>query len=96
MPDISYKILKKQSDWKELLNFSLNFVKHFYSQIVDKKSQKMLSLFDQEINPQKRTENYQNPYYSTTEKPTQKQGGTKPKKAIRKGPQLGSSSRSDL
>lgn len=91
LPELSYKILNKQNQWRELINWSLSFATNFYENIIDIQSQKMLSLLEQEINIEKRTADYQNPYYNLKDKHTQKQTTKKPRKQIRKGPQLSSS-----
>lgn len=89
MPELSYKILKKQENWLELMNKCLAFSKHFFKTVVDNNTQKMLSLFDQEINPDKRSVDYVNPYYEQINSSTTKDA-KKLRKKTRKGPQLGS------
>lgn len=88
MPEMSYKVLKKHEHWLELMNKCLEFSKHFYKAVVDINTQKMLSLFDQEINPDKRSDDYMNPYYEKIVSSTKKD--TKLRKKFRKGPHLGS------
>lgn len=88
MPDMSYKILGKRHDWRSLMNWALNFAAHFETPIFDDGSRKLLSLTDQEINADKRTADYVNPYSEDAKQTAQ----VKPKqqrKKIRKGPQLG-------
>lgn len=89
MPEMSYKVLKKHEHWLELMNKCLAFTKYFYKTVVDSNTQKLLSLFDQEINPDKRSDDYVNPYYERTDSSTLKDA-KKLRKKIRKGPQLGS------
>lgn len=65
--------------------------------IVDDLSQKMLDLFNQEINEDQRTKDYFNPYLEANQKKQEQPIKEKPKKVkkkIKKGPQL--SGRSEL
>lgn len=89
MPELSYKILKKHEHWLELMNKCLEFSQHFFKTVVDNNTQKMLSLLDQEINPDKRSDDYVNPYYENAVSSTTKDS-KKLRKTFRKGPQLGS------
>ena len=89
MPEMSYKILAKHKSWKELINVELYFIQHFYKTIIDGKTQRMLSLLNQEINPEERSDNYINPYH-TSDTNTEQPIKPKKKRKIRKGPQLGS------
>lgn len=89
-PDISYRALesrRKDSPWKELINWCIKFTRQFNDRIIDAKSQELLWLTEQEINPEKRTENFMNPYRSTAE---DKDGIKKKKKfkKLSKGPQM--------
>ena len=84
-PDISFKILRKTEDWKELANWSINYSKEF-KELLDFKSLEMLNLFNQEINEEARTEDYRNPYRREN---TPKVITTKKlRKRLPKGPQL--------
>lgn len=92
-PEMSAKILAKSgSDWRELIGWSTTFVEPFIDTIVDEKSREMLSLFDQEINPERRSADYINPYHSANRKSADKGGSSakakKQRKTLRKGPQL--------
>lgn len=88
LPELSYKILAKHKQWRPLLNGSLEFARHFYASVVDATSQKLLSIFDQEINEAKRNADYVNPYYNKLgEKIVAKP--KKAKKRLAKGPKLG-------
>lgn len=95
MPDMSYKILgnKRHKEWRSLLNWALEFAVHFDTTIFDENSRKLISLTDQEINVDKRTSDYINPYAEI-----EKSSESKPKqrKKIRKGPQLGGAARNEL
>ncbi|KAG4070659.1 hypothetical protein HA402_013579 [Bradysia odoriphaga] len=93
MPDLSDKILAKDNDWKETLNWAVQFTVGVQD-VIDPKTLKMLSLVDQEINVEKRTSNYINPYRKT-EQPSAKKR-TKEKKKLKKGPQLHSAGRTEL
>ncbi|XP_031629115.1 coiled-coil domain-containing protein 134-like [Contarinia nasturtii] len=89
-PDISYRMLESQQlgpDWKELINWCIKYARQFNDRIIDDKSQELLWLIDQEINPEKRTENYINPYRSSVH---QKDGTKKQKKAkkLERGPRM--------
>uniref|UniRef100_A0A336JZK6 CSON013684 protein n=1 Tax=Culicoides sonorensis TaxID=179676 RepID=A0A336JZK6_CULSO len=91
-PDISYRILKNVRDWKPLLNWCIKYTKQV-DQVVDNISMKMLELSYQEINEEERSPEYFNPYLEANQKkqPNQdirKINEKKPKKKIKKGPQL--------
>ncbi|XP_058129672.1 coiled-coil domain-containing protein 134-like [Anopheles ziemanni] len=60
-PDMSYRILKPVSDWRELMTQALNYSKSF-DHILDDKSVELLGLLNQEINEDQRTDSYVNPY----------------------------------
>lgn len=88
-PDISYRILespknKHKSYWKDLINWSIEFTRYFNDRIIDAKSQELLSLVEQEINPELRTDNFINPYRNVNSKPEK----VKAKKVLKKGPQM--------
>lgn len=89
-PDISYRALelrRKETSWKELINWCIKFTRQFNDRIIDAKSQELLWLTEQEINPEKRTENFINPYRSTAEE----KNSLKKKKTFKKlskGPQM--------
>lgn len=94
LPDMSEKILSKDKEWRETVNWAIRFTSNL-DDIIDPKSLKMLSLFDQEINIEKRTNDYINPYREqlTTTKPTKR---IKEKKKLKRGPQLHSTSRNEF
>lgn len=98
-PDMSYRVLRAidaNSDassgvpWRDLINWSVEYAAHFYDRIIDPKGQQLLSLLDQEINPERRTDDYINPYRSVDSAAfsTKDQHKKKPKKVLKKGPQL--------
>lgn len=92
MPDMSEKILSKDKEWREILNWAVQFTLSVQD-VIDAKTVKMLSLVDQEINIEKRTANYINPYREIAPPPKKR---TKEKKKLKKGPQLHSVGRTEL
>lgn len=91
-PDISYRVLESRSsgpDWRTLINWCIKFTRQFNDRILDEKSQELLWLVEQEINPERRTENFFNPYRAET---NDKSDSTKKKKKkakkLPKGPQM--------
>lgn len=97
-PDMSYIILQRPKrsvapgEWQELLNWCLKYAQYFNGRIIDDNSQTLLSLLDQEINPENRLPNYTNPYRVKKEtgngSDNGKKDANKTKKKLRKGPQL--------
>ncbi|XP_055853955.1 uncharacterized protein LOC129917804 [Episyrphus balteatus] len=94
-PEMSQKILKKVPQWKESINWCLDFVMHF-PHIIDEQIVELIDLVGQEINEDTRRTDFINPYYKKVdteeEIPTKKT--KREKKKVKKGPQL--TSRSDL
>ncbi|XP_055904900.1 coiled-coil domain-containing protein 134-like [Eupeodes corollae] len=93
-PEISQKVLKKIPQWKETINWCLDFVMH-YPHIIDEVIVQLIDLARQEINEDARSPDFINPYYKKVEVesvPTKKPN--RRVKKIKKGPQL--SSRSEL
>lgn len=90
MPDMSHLILKPMFNWKEIINWGLDFAQNFYNQVIDVKTQKMLSIVRQEVNPELRNDDYVNPYSDENLKEPPSAKRDKIKRKIRKGPQLGS------
>lgn len=99
LPDISYRVLhskyepndidSKKTHWRDLINWALAYSKNFYDRIVDKKSQQLLWLFEQEINPSKRTAEFMNPYRHQSDREHLKaEQKKKPPKKLKKGPRL--------
>lgn len=88
-PDMSAKILQRPAvrDWRALLAWSTELAEHFYATVIDANSQKMLGLFDQEINAERRQPDYVNPY-RVSEKPATSNKTKKAKRKIPKGPQM--------
>ncbi|XP_058060376.1 coiled-coil domain-containing protein 134-like isoform X2 [Anopheles bellator] len=87
-PDMSFRMLKSVSDWRELMTQALTYTKTF-KQALDDKSIELLTLLNQEINEDQRTADYVNPYRDQEQDPssdasTKKKSKTKPKK----GPSL--------
>lgn len=95
MPDMSDKILSKDKDWKETLNWAVQFTSSVHD-VIDPKTLKMLSLVDQEINIEKRTSDYVNPHREAEKPSTSSKKRTKEKKKLKKGPQLHSAGRTEL
>lgn len=90
-PDMSYLILQRSRDgeWRHLINWCLKFARHFYGRIIDENAQILLSLMEQEINPEQRSPNFVNPYRKAKEPPGAEPKPTaKPKKKLKKGPQM--------
>lgn len=89
VPEMSAKILSKhETRWRPLLAWSMDFVSN-YQAIVDETTTKMLSLFEQEINIERRNNDYVNPYYKTQMKDEDIVGKIqKKRRKLRKGPQL--------
>lgn len=97
-PDISYRALNSKyatiSDasnvqWRDQINWCLKYSKYFYERIIDAGAQQLLSLVDQEINPDQRTKDYINPYRNS-DSVTQTKNEHKKKlpKKLKRGPQL--------
>lgn len=95
MPDMSEKILSKDKEWKEILDWAVQFTLSV-PDVIDARTVKMLSLVDQEINIEKRTNNYVNPYREPEQPATMPKKRTKEKKKLKKGPQLHSADRTEL
>lgn len=95
MPDMSEKILSKDREWREILNWAVEFTASVEG-VIDAKTEKMLSLVDQEINIEKRTNDYTNPYRETPHPTATPKKRTKEKKKLKKGPQLHSVGRTEL
>lgn len=92
VPDITYRALETRQNknsipfWKDLVNWCIKFTRHFNDRIIDAKSQQLLWLMEQEINIEKRTAEYTNPYRGSSEKQSHKK--EKKTKNIKKGPKL--------
>lgn len=96
-PDMSSKILAKQTDWRAILDWSTAFAQHFHDTILDEKSRELLSLFDQEINVDRRRADYVNPYRSANRADMQATTPKKERRKLPKGPQMvGGGGRVDL
>lgn len=93
MPDMSDIILSKDKDWKQILDWAIEFTVSL-DDVIDTKTQKMLSLLDQEINVEKRTNDYINPYREAD--PAIPSKRKKQKKKLKRGPQLHSATRTEL
>lgn len=93
MPTISIRVLNQIKvdtgvDWKGLLNWSIEFSRHFHDRILDANDQKLLSLLEQEINPDRRTEDYTNPYRGPKKSQTLANNKRKITKTRKKGPAM--------
>lgn len=89
-PDISYRVLDARQlgpEWKDIINWCIKYTRQFNDRIVDSKSQELLWLFEQEINPEKRTENFINPYRMQSE-PKETTKKKKKAKKLEKGPRM--------
>lgn len=87
LPDMAYKILAGSPDWRTHINWALEFSGHFVTSVFDESSRQLLSLYNQEINVEERTDDYVNPYVETDSKKSDN-NKRKNRKKIRKGPQL--------
>lgn len=85
-PDMSFRILRQLSDWRVTINWCIAFTRQV-DHIVDDLTLKMLSLFNQEVNEDERTEDYVNPYWESSLKKTTPK--PKLKKKYKRGPSLG-------
>lgn len=92
MPDMSDKILSKDKNWKQILDWAVEFTVTL-DDVIDPKTRKMLSLLDQEINVEKRTNDYINPYREGPAIPNKR---TKQKKKLKRGPQMHAATRTEL
>lgn len=95
MPDMSEMILSRDKDWREMLDWAVEFTKSFDG-VIDGRSMRMLSLFEQEIHRDKRTADYTNPYREKEQPAPTPKKRTKEKKKLKKGPQLHSAGRTEL
>lgn len=91
-PDISYRVLESREigpDWRDLINWCIKFSRQFNDRILDTKTQELLWLAEQEINPEKRTENFINPYRNKADESADAMKKKKKKtKKLPKGPQM--------
>ncbi|GAB0088740.1 coiled-coil domain-containing protein 134 [Sergentomyia squamirostris] len=89
MPDISYKVLGKKSNWRRSIDYAWKTTMK-YEFVIDEKTTEMLELFNQEINEDKRSEDFVNPYrQKDSEKDRDDIKSTKkPRKKLKRGPQL--------
>lgn len=92
-PEISYKVMNRQKQWKDIINWSIGFCGNFINTIIDSKTTELLTIFALEVNPDHRPPNYVNPYAINEsvhqQKPKTKKTTAKPKAAPRKrGPRL--------
>lgn len=98
-PDISYRVLHSRHEpkpsisskvhWRDLINWCLSYAENFYDRIIDSKSRQLLLLANQEINPEKRTPEFVNPYRDLEDRERIKnEHKKKPPKKLKKGPQM--------
>lgn len=82
-PEMSYKILEDR-EWRPNVEFARSIAQK-YQFVYDSSTLKMLDLFNQEINPEQRTEDFVNPY---AEGDASAKKSKKPKKKANTGPKL--------
>lgn len=91
LPDITQHLLFFNNHWKVLYEWCLGFANES-KQLLDNSTIKLLSLVIQELYPDKRNENYINPYWKseTMKKYNIESHKSKPKvkKKLKKGPRL--------
>lgn len=90
-PDISYRVFESQDEgiaWKDLINWCIKYARSFNDRILDAKSQELLWLVEQEINPEKRTENFINPYRISATETSNNAKKKKKAKKIQRGPRM--------
>lgn len=91
-PDMSYRVLDSQGEgifWKDLINWCIKYAHNFNDRIIDAKGQELLRLVEQEINPEKRTDNYTNPYRMVSNAENKDNAKKKRKaKKTQKGPRM--------
>lgn len=86
-PEMSYKILQAYPKWRQQVEFAGSIAKQ-YSFVYDQSTTEMLALFNQEINPDQRTEDYVNPYDDSGQKEKRVKKSKGDKKKLKKGPTL--------
>lgn len=85
-PEMSYKILEGFPRWREQVEFAKTIADQ-YLFVYEPSTVEMLNLFNQEINPDQRTDDFINPYAIPTEDNKPKKA-KKDKKKKKKGPAL--------
>lgn len=99
IPDISYRVLdapqSKENevipsiDWRDLINWGIKYTRFFNERIIDSKTQELLFLVDQEINPDHRTPNFVNPYREKNDESKETESKKKkPNKKLSKEPRM--------
>lgn len=86
-PEISYRILKKQPEWKQIFDWGTQFLNN-YAHILSEQTYQMVDLFRQEVNLTKRSPDFVNPYYTKLPMSETKEKKRPPKKKLKRGPQL--------
>lgn len=88
-PKMSRKILEPHSNWRDLVEFG-GSVLNTYRHVLDESTRKLISLFDQEINPEKRSDDFMNPYGKdpAEEETKVEEKPKKKKKKDKRGPAL--------
>lgn len=90
-PEMSYRILdaNHRAEWRKQVAFAYKLTTEHYNFVYDQSTQELLNLFNQELNPDQRTEDFVNPY-SEKESTGQKKKAKKEKKTreVRRGPSL--------
>ncbi|XP_015118046.1 coiled-coil domain-containing protein 134 [Diachasma alloeum] len=90
LPDITHRILKKNTNWKNHMHWSLNFVNETRF-LIDEATGDMLDLALQELNITQRLPSYSNPYASANQRDSGDKNlkrKRKEKKKRKSGPQM--------
>ena len=86
-PEMCYKILENFPRWREQIEWAREFSLRY--KVFDDTTKEMLELFNQEINPDQRSEDFVNPYAHQDEGTTNSKKSKKDKKSkAKKGPKL--------
>lgn len=87
IPGVSYKVLDSHSHWRDLLEWAGEIVNK-YQYVLDEPTKKMLKLLDLELNPEKRPDDYENPYAEQKEVSEEPVNKKKEKKKPKRGPAM--------
>lgn len=97
VPDKSGRILAKHKHWRALIDWALDdVVGPLANLVLDADTREVLSLYDQEVNPEKRTPDYTNPYRDIGINPDYKPAKPKRRKLDKKPQLSGGSRRNEL
>lgn len=86
-PEISYKILEGFPNWRKLVEYGQEIAQK-YQHVYDDSTLELLSLFNQEINPEQRTDDFINPYAAKEEEKVKPSKTKAKKQKLKKGPAL--------